>query len=240
MAEKNNTIMKKAVLIILLALPVSVYVLSVVLSGELNFRTLEILGPRELITDQDGEVDTLFYTVPEFSFVDQNHVVIDNEAMRGKIYAASFFFTTCPTVCPAMNFHLKVIHDRLNAYKDIHYISHTIDPDHDSIPVLKQYEKMIGAERTSKWHFVTGPKDDIFRMADAYFLAARNDSTQPGGYYHSQQVVLVDWEGRIRSRKDDNGNIIGAYDLGQAMDIDALVDDLRVLAKEYRKVKMEG
>lgn len=240
MAEKKNNFWNKAVLVILLALPVSVYVGSVLLSGELNFRTLDILGNREVITNDEGEIDTVFYTVPEFSFIDQNGQVVTNEDLKGKIYVASFFFTSCPQVCPAMNFHLKSLHDRLQAYKDIVFLSHTIDPEFDSVPVLRQYALDLGVRNSEKWKFVTGEKSDIFSMADAYFLAARSDSSDAGhgGYYHSQQVVLVDWEGRIRSRRDDNGNIVGAYDIGQASDIDPLVDDLRVLAKEYRQIKM--
>lgn len=240
MAGKSNNFVKKAVLIILLVLPVSVYVLSVVLSGELNFRTLEIIGERQVVTNDEGETDTVFYTVPEFRFTDQYDRDVTGEDLEGKIYVASFFFTTCPTICPSMNFHLKQVHDRLYAYKDIAYLSHTIDPDFDSVEVLRNYAGDLGVSGSDKWYFVTGDKKEIYSMADAYFLAARSDSSQTdhGGYYHSQQVVIIDWEGRIRSRKDENGNVIGSYDIGQAKDIDPLVDDLRVLAKEYRQVKM--
>lgn len=238
MNKKKNPVWKKAVLIILLVLPLSVYLLSVLLSGAVNFRTLEIVGPRQVVTFDDGTVDTNYYTIPDFSFTDHNGNTIDRETMKGRIYVATMFFTTCPTICPAMNFHLREVHNRLQAYKNIYYLSHTIDPEYDSVPILYQYAVDYNVQNSDKWLFVTGDKEEIFAMADAYFLAARQDSAEPGGYYHSQQAVLVDWEGRIRSRKDDNGNVIGAYNIGEAKDIDALVDDLRVLAREYREVKM--
>lgn len=237
MKAGQKALWKKAVLIAILVLPVSFYLISIVISGELGFHSLEIIGPREAFVNEDGEPDTAYYRVPEFSFTDQYGREVNNETMKGKIYVASFFFTTCPTICPAMNFHLREVHNRLLAYKDIYYLSHTVDPDHDSVEVLNEYAKELMLPTGDKWLFVTGDKEKIYSMAGAYFLAASADSSDHGAYTHSQQVVLVDWEGRLRSRKDDNGNVIGAYDLGVAADVKDIVDDLRVLAKEYRTIK---
>lgn len=241
MSEKFKLYRNRAVLVVLLALPVSVYVLSVVLSGELNFKVLNVIGPKEVAENPDGTFDTTFYHVPEYSFVNQYGDTVTNETMRGKIYVASFFFTTCPTICPSMNFHLKEVYSRLYSFKDIYFLSHSIDPEHDSVPVLRKYVRTeLQLDNPRKWLFLTGDKQETFDLAASYFLAAQEDSTRAdhAGYAHSSQVVLVDWEGRIRSRRDDNGNIVGAYDITEAKDIDAIVDDLRVLAKEYRKVKM--
>ncbi|KAB2813769.1 SCO family protein [Phaeocystidibacter luteus] len=241
MSSVFKKIQQRAVLVLLLALPVSVYVLSVVFSGELNFKVLEKIGPKEVVENADGTFDTAYYKIPDYSFVNQYGDTVTRADMEGKIYVASFFFTTCPTICPSMNFHLKEVYSRLSSFKDVRYLSHSIDPTHDSVPVLRQYARDLGVENTNTWYFVTGDKEEIFSMADAYFLAAQEDSLRQdhGGYYHSSQVVLVDWDGHIRSRRDDNGNIVGAYDISEAKDIKAIVDDLRVLTKEYRKVKME-
>lgn len=244
MSERSEQIRKRAVLVILLALPVSVYLGAILLSGELKFDVLKVIGPKEVVQNSDGTFDTLAYRVPDFSFINQFGDTITREDMDGKIYVASFFFTTCPTICPAMNHHLKQVHDRLVSFKDIYFLSHTIDVEYDSVEVLYNYaysQNKLNLTNFNKWYFVTGEQEDIFSMADSYFLAAQEDSLRPeetGGYLHSSQVVLVDWEGRIRSRVDDNGNIVGAYETTRAEDIDVLIDDLRVLAKEYREVKM--
>lgn len=238
MSEKGNQIRKRAVLVILLALPVSVYLAAVIFSGEINFNSLETIGPAEVVENEDGTFDTIPYHIPDFSFISQYGDTVTKADMEGKIYVSSFFFTSCPTVCPNMNFHLKQVHDRLIAFKNIYFLSHSIDP-YDTPEVLREYEKFdLQVQNTGKWIFVTGEQDEIMRMADSYFLAASEDSTRAdhGGYAHSAKVVLVDWEGRIRCRKDDDGNVIGAYDISQAPDIKVLVDDLRVLAKEYSKV----
>ncbi len=241
MAEKKSKLGQRAVLIILLALPVSVYVGSVILSGELNFKSIEVIGPREVVANSDGSFDTTYYTVPDFSFVNQHGDTITKADMEGKIYVASFFFTQCPTICKPMNFHLKQVHDRMVAFEDVMYLSHSIDTEHDTVEALYQYSRDLGVANSKRWMFVTSNKEEVFAMADSYFLPANTDSTRTdhAGYYHSAQVVLVDWDGRIRSRRDDNGNIIGAYEISEPKDIDPLIDDLRVLTKEYRKVKME-
>ena len=40
--------------------------------------------------------------VPNFSFYDQDSVLVTNEDYLGKVYVVDFFFTTCPTICPVM------------------------------------------------------------------------------------------------------------------------------------------
>lgn len=240
MSEKGKQYRKRAVLVIILALPVSIYLTAILYSGEIDFNSLETIGPVEVVENEDGTFDTIPYRIPDFSFITQYGDTVTREDMKGKIYVASFFFTSCPTVCPNMNFHLKQVHDRLIAFKNIYFLSHSIDP-YDTPEVLRDYAKFdLQLQNSNKWIFVTGEQDEVLNMADEYFLAASVDSARAdhGGYAHSEKVVLVDWEGRIRCRKDDDGNVIGAYDISQAPDISVLVDDLRVLAKEYTKVTM--
>jgi hypothetical protein len=64
------------------------------------------------------------------------------------------------------------------------------------------------------------------------------DSNADGGFTHSQSAVIVDWNGNLRSRFDDQNQILGAYDVSQPVQLDELVEDLRVLVKEYRQEKM--
>lgn len=233
----RQPIWKRAVLIILMLLPLSVYLLSLIISGEVNFRSLEIVGPRQAVKTDAG-FDTTYYHVPDFSMTDQYGRTFNRDSLKGKVYVVSFFFTTCPTICPAMNFHLREANQRMAAFKDLEFVSFSIDPDHDTPEVLLEYSKDLGVDQAGNWHFLTGNKDSTFALADEYFLGANTDSTAPGGYYHSQSALIVDWEGRIRSRKDDQGNVQGAYDITTPIELDKMVDDLRVLIKEYRKLKM--
>lgn len=217
---------KRLLLGVLLVLPVAMYLGSLAISGAVNFRSLEDLGnplaekpDTALYLRSDGQTWTL-------------------DSARGKIAVVSFFFTSCPTICPAMNFHLKEAHDRLYGYKDLVFISITVDPLTDVPVVLESYKENLGVIQSNKWDFITGDREAIYQLANDLYLVAMQDSEAEGGYTHSQSAVILDWDGHLRSRITDEGNLLGAYDVSEPYLVDQLVDDVRVLVKEHRKVKM--
>jgi protein SCO1/2 len=59
------------------------------------------------------------------------------------------------------------------------------------------------------------------------------DDSAPGGFLHTEYFVLVDKEGYLRSREDEQGNIIGVYDGTSAPAIRDLIDDIKLLIAEY-------
>jgi protein SCO1/2 len=224
-----STVAKKFVLAALLLLPVSMYLGSLVISGAVTFRTLENLGPGPTAEGSD---------LRDFSLVQSNGSAWTADSMQGKIAVVSFFFSSCPTVCPGMNFHLKQAHDRMFAFKDIVFVSFSIDPETDTPEVLEAYKERFGVGQSPKWKFITGDREAIYQLAKAYYLTAMADSNADGGFTHSQSAVIVDWNGNLRSRFDDQNQILGAYDVSQPVQVDELVEDLRVLVKEYRQEKM--
>jgi protein SCO1 len=48
-------------------------------------------------------------------------------------------------------------------------------------------------------------------------------------------LVLIDWEGRIRSRFDENGNLLGVYNSLELVELKDMVDDIKVLKAELEK-----
>jgi protein SCO1/2 len=220
---------KKLILAALLLLPVSMYLGSLVISGAVNFRTHEVLGPRPSAPGQD---------LSGFSLTQSNGSPWTADSMQGRIAVVSFFFSSCPTVCPAMNFHLKQAHDRMYAFKDVVFVSVSIDPDTDTPEVLEAYKQRFDVGGSPKWKFITGDRETIYRLAQAFYLSASPDSAAEGGFSHSQSAVIVDWDGQLRSRLDDQNQVVGAYDVSQPVQVDELVEDLRVLVKEYRQKKM--
>ena len=220
---------KRLILAALLLLPVSMYLGSLVISGAVNFRTLEVLGPGPSAEGHDQR---------GFKLTQSNGQPWTADSMQGKIAVVSFFFSSCPTVCPAMNFHLKQAHDRMYAFKDVVIVSYSIDPDTDTPEVLEAYKERFEVGGSPKWKFITGNRETIYRLAQAYYLAVAKDSAAEGGFSHSQSAVIVDWNGQLRSRVNDDNQIVGAYDVGQPVQVDELVEDLRVLVKEYRSQKM--
>ena len=217
---------KRLLLGVLLVLPVAMYLGSLVISGAVNFRTLEDLG------------DPLEEKPDTSSYFNSDGSMWTLDSAKGKIAVVSFFFTSCPTICPAMNFHLKEAHDRLYGFKDLVFISITVDPETDVPVVLENYKDRLGVSESNKWDFITGDREAIYQLANSLWLHASQDDGAEGGYSHSQSAVLLDWNGHIRSRINDDGNILGTYDVSEAYLVDQLVDDVRVLVKEHRKVKM--
>lgn len=154
---------------------------------------LPVLGEREM----RGK-DTLYHTVPDFEFINQDSMPVNAATFSGKAYVVDFFFISCPTICP------KVMQQMLRVYKHfqeepgIMFLSHTIDVRHDTIPRLKAYCEGLGVS-SSKWHFVTGEESEIYGIADDYFSVAVKDNSAPGGFDHSGRLILVDSQRRIRS-----------------------------------------
>src|SRR6201986_5552309 len=103
---------------------------------------LPIYGNRQPVTKMvDGKTvtDTIYQTIPKFNFIDQYGDSVSNKNLDGNIYVADFFFTTCPSICPIMQRNMLNVY---NAFKDtagVKIISYTIDPKHDTVPVLKKY-----------------------------------------------------------------------------------------------------
>lgn len=229
----------KAVLILVLVLPSVLYFIFVYGAEGNFFQTLDYVGPATYVERMEaGEkvVDTIPYSIPPFEFTDQNGAAFSSEQLKGKIYVANFFFSTCPSICPAMNYNLKQVQDRFLGYEDIYFVSFTVDPEHDSVPVLKAYAQEIGAEE-GRWFFLTGEKDALYQTAATYLLSAQEDAAAPGGFLHSENLVLVDWDGRIRSRRDEQGNLKAVYSGTSAVEIGDLKDDIKILIAEYEKTK---
>jgi protein SCO1/2 len=145
--------------------------------------------------------DTIYPKIPDFEFINQDSQIVNNETFEGKWYIADFFFTSCPTICPKVKQQMLRIYERFNADDRLLILSHSIDTKRDSVPVLKKYADKIGIS-SSKWHLVTGNKEEIYGIAPAYMSIVAEDPDAPGGYDHSGYIVLIDPDRHIRSYVD--------------------------------------
>lgn len=234
----NKKHLKWAVLISLLVLPVLIYI-SFVYSAEENFfKTLGYVGPREVVEsmDEDGnpKADTAFYQIPDFAYKNQFGQTIIRDSLMGKVQVVSIFFASCPSICPAMNFHLKEVMGRFKGYENFGIVSFTVDPKRDTVEALRNYAKKLGVQEHN-WHFLTGDRDSLYATAAGLFLNAMEDAQADGGYLHSESVLLVDWNGNIRSRHDDFGNLKGAYNVLETTELNELKDDIKILIAEHHK-----
>jgi len=159
-------------------------------------QALPILGEKEVVAG-----DTVFHTIPDFAFYNQDSMSVTNEMLDDKIYVTDFFFTSCPTICPKMKKEMLRLYEKYQDNSDFVLLSHTIDPKRDTVGKLKEYAENLGVS-SNKWHFVTGDKAEIYKIADDYFSIAMEDPEAPGGFNHSGRFILVDKKGHIRSFAD--------------------------------------
>ncbi|MBS7786200.1 SCO family protein [Flavobacterium sp. CYK-55] len=165
--------------------------------------------------------DTIYPKIKDFSFIDQDSMIVTNETFKGKIYIADFIFLSCPTICPKMNFELNKVYDVYKNNPKVNYLSHTIDPEHDNIERLKAYRNSLALNQN--WHFVTGNKDSIFSIATkSYFTTAYPDAKEPGGLVHGGGLLLI----------DQNRHIRGVYDGTNPQETNRLIKDIKVLLNE--------
>lgn len=184
-------------------------------------RELPILGEKKAVTKVvEGKevVDTVYFQIPNFSFLNQDSQVVTQEDYKGKIYVADFFFTSCPTICPVMKTQMLRIHERFKNDPTVKILSHTIDPRHDTVAVLKDYVTRLQID-TKQWNFVTGNRDVLIHAQKGYMVSAMEDKNEAGGFVHSGAFVLVDTQGRIR----------GYYDGTKSDQVDLLMNDIALL-----------
>ncbi len=233
---KSNKIAKGAVLIGLLVLPFLVYFFLVYSAEENFFVTLKYVGPKETVRKTDGSYDTVAYTIPKFGFTTQDDTLLTDKDLKNKITLVNFFFTTCPSICPAMNYNVSQIQERFKGYENFQVVSFSVNPNYDSVEVLKNYESEIGAI-PGRWFFLTGDQDSIYNTARGMFLSAMQDDLADGGFLHSENLVLIDWKNRIRSGTDEQGNLKGVYNGLETVAVNELKDDIKVLIAEFEKEK---
>lgn len=184
---------------------------------------------------QTSHVESGLVTIgsaPKFSLINQENKTISNENYAGKVYVLEFFFTTCPTICPKMNASLKEVQQQFNGMKDFGIASITINPANDTPEVLKIHRNELGIA-SENWHFLTGDKDYIYKIANKGFnMYAAQNSKVNGGFEHSGLFALIDKEGNIRCRKDNFGNPILYYDGLEKSGVKAIIEDIKLLLQE--------
>jgi len=165
--------------------------------------------------------DTIYPKIQDFSFIDQDSSIVTNKTFQNKIYVADFIFLSCPTICPKMTSELSLVYEVYKNNPEIGFLSHTIDPERDSVQRLKEYT--IGAGIKKNWYFVTGNKDSIYSIATkSYYSTAYKDAKEPGGYVHSGGFLLV----------DKNRFIRGVYDGTNPKETQRLITDIKILLEE--------
>ena len=195
-------------------------------SGDNEENKLPILGNKHVEEKTiDGKVvqDTVYHTIADFSFINQEGDTVTNASVDGKVYVADFFFTTCPTICPIMKKEMLRVYEKFGDNQDFKILSHSIDPTHDTQEVLNDYAQKLGIENAETWSFLTGDQEKIYEIGQtSYLTTAMADQQEPGGFLHSGAFLLVDQQGHIR----------GVYDGTKSDQVDRLLADIPKLLSE--------
>ena len=161
--------------------------------------------------------------VQTFSFINQDGKLVTDKDVEGKIYVAEYFFTTCPGICPTMNTNMKRVYEKFKDEKDFLILSHTSDPERDSVPVLKRYADSLGVN-TSKWIFLTGRKDSLYTTARISYTIddpANNLKNIEDDFLHTQFWALVNRKGEVKK----------VYDGLKEREINAMMKEIEKMIK---------
>ncbi|MBS1637876.1 MAG: SCO family protein [Bacteroidetes bacterium] len=182
-------------------------------------RTLPYFGAKNSINPGD----TVFHQVSPFFFKDQYNEPVTEQTVKGKIYVCDFFFTTCHSICPIMSGELERVYKAFASNPSVMILSHTVDPEEDSVSVLKQYAGLHGVH-DKRWLFVTGEKKHLYEMArKSYLLNAEEGDGGEDDFIHTQNFALVDKERHLR----------GFYDGTDSAEVSRLITDINILLDEY-------
>lgn len=164
------------------------------------------------------------WKLPFYSFTNQEGEKVTSDDLKGYMYVADFFFTSCPGVCPKLSADMEKIQLAFHDKPEIKLVSFTVDPLRDSVPVLKRYSKKYHAN-PDQWYFLTGNKDSIYKLGEQGFKLpiVQGDSGQEQ-FTHSEKLVLV----------DDNGIVRKWYNGTDPQKVDSLMSDIELLDIEKK------
>ncbi len=198
-------------------------------NGNAN-KTLPVLGKKQAITKTvDGKTvtDTVYQTIPPFRYVNQYGDSVTDKKLDGNIYVADFFFTTCPSICPVMHRNMLKVYNTFKDSADFKIISYSIDPQHDSVPVLKKYADKLGINGNS-WWLMQGTKNETYQLAKSYLVSVQ-EKNPAGEYIHDGYFILIDKQKRIR----------GTYEGTDPKEVDKLLEDIKTLRAETTATKVQ-
>ncbi len=167
-----------------------------------------------------------FGEAPVFNLTDQDSSTLSNDDLKGFIYIANFFFTTCNSICPKLSKQFQEVQSNYKDEPRIKLVSFSINPEVDDVSVLKKYATEYGAI-TNKWYFLTGDASYIRdSIAQAGFkVSVVPDGADPGQFTHTDMAVIIDGTGVIR----------GYFHLSEQPQIDSLYNSIERLRVEKKR-----
>jgi len=189
-------------------------------------RELPFYGPKvadSTLVNGTYKRDTIYHKVGDFTVIDQSGKTITQNYFNKKIYVADFFFTTCQGQCLQMSSQMERVFKKFKNNPTVQFISYSVNPVGDSVPVLAAYAKLHDAD-PNQWHLVTGDKKVIYNLArTSYFASVSQGDGGANDFLHPKDFSLV----------DENRQIRGLYDGTDSTDVNRMIVDIDLLLKSY-------
>lgn len=231
---KFNNVSQKALLglCIVLLLPVASYFIVKTVSKDAIAMPRKYYPEYTIDTVINGKQvsDTVWYQLANDTFTNQLGKQVQLDELQGRVIIANFFFTRCPSICPYLTRNMRDLQDALKL-KDVtkridttfvQFLSFSVDPERDSVPVLKQYADRYGVNH-DVWWLLTGPKKKIYDFAiNEIKLPVQDGGTVDTAFIHTEKFVLIDRKGVIR----------GYYNGLDTAALSKLAEDLTLLMLE--------
>lgn len=178
--------------------------------------------PMWLAPEQVASSD--FHRIPPFALTNQNGELIDQSTVDGRLYVVSFFFTTCPGICPVLRSKLALVQDAYLHDPDVLILSHSIRPSTDTPELLRAYAQRNKVV-SGKWHLLTGEREAIYHLARTGYFANEDQGEvqDENDFLHSEQLILIDQQGYIR----------GVYNGLSTRQVGNLIEDVELLQQEW-------
>lgn len=229
---------KKALIAILIALLVPIA--GFLIMKKASERAINM--PRRYFYDtvissmKDGKqlTDTIWHPVENIRLMNQlGRSIALGDDTKGKVIVADFFFTRCPSICPYLTANMKKLQDALitkDRFKELNpnfvqFISFSVDPERDSVPVLKAYADKFGVD-PDFWWLLTGSKKEIYDFAlNELKMGLVDGEGVDSNFIHTQKMVLLDKDHVVR----------GYYNGLDSVDLRKLANDIVFIMLEKDK-----
>ena len=188
---------KKAILGLMLALvlPIAGYFIVKYYSENTVHMPGRYFAPDSVVvSEKNGKTvtDTIWHKVKNIEFTNQLGKKVSLNDLKGRILVVNFFFTRCPGICPGLARSMKRLQDSFVKNDSIvHFISISVDPEHDSVPQLRKFADRYGANHDT-WWFVTGDKKEIYDFAFNELKASVTDVNIDTAFLHTENFFLLD------------------------------------------------
>ena len=191
-------------------------------------KELPYLG--QTVVNPDGTKE--YHQVGDIVLFNQHGKKISLADFDSSILVVNIFFATCPEICPTMNKQIQAIAEGYQRENNIQFLTVTIDPESDSIPVIADYAKAYHAD-LYKRTFATGSKREIYDWVLNDLLLATEQ--RGADFIHDDKVVIIDKQHHIRAILPT----IGKTNTEKFKMIQRIKDDIENLKYEYRQKELD-